>query len=101
MELAVIGGNEFTLGFMMSGIKEIHEVENGNQAEKAVRNVMENKNIGIMIIDGQTMNSLDERIQEEVEMSVNPVAVVLSTEASQEALRKMIIKSIGIDLWKD
>ena len=101
MELAIVGGNEFTLGFMMTGIKTVHEVDSASDASKAIQAVMENKNIGIMIIDQQTINLLDDRTQDEVSHSVNPVAVVLSTETSQEGLRKMIMKSIGIDLWKD
>ncbi|MFC1754735.1 V-type ATP synthase subunit F [Thermoproteota archaeon] len=102
MELAVIGTPEFTLGFRLAGISKVIDIEDNDNADKKIAELMGDEGIGIMIVDEHTINSLSERIRETVESSVKPVSVVVSTEASaQEALRKMIIKSIGVDLWKD
>ena len=62
---------------------------------------MENKQIGIMIVDEKTVERLDERMREKLMVSVSPVVVTLSTQSSQDELRRMIIKSIGIDVWKE
>jgi len=43
---------------------------------------------------------LDEHDRMDIEESVMPVFLPLSINASQEGLRKMIIKSVGVDLWK-
>ncbi len=101
MELAVVGPEEFVLGFTLSGIKNIFEVENPDEAERRVEKIVEDKQIGIMIIDEKTMESLDERMREKLLVSVSPVVVTLSTQSSQDELRRMIIKSIGIDVWKE
>ncbi len=99
MEIAVVGGSEFVLGFRLAGIKKALEVEEA--PNEVVRKVMEDEDVGIIIIDQKTIDKLDERTREDVEMSVSPVAVILSEESSQESLRKMIKKSIGVDLWQD
>ncbi|MBU0536191.1 MAG: V-type ATP synthase subunit F [Nanoarchaeota archaeon] len=102
MEIAVIGRPEFTLGFRLSGITKVIDVENTDDSEKKIAEIMKDQNIGIMVTDDATITCLSERTREAVETSVKPVAVVVSTESTaQDTLRKMIIKSIGVDLWKD
>ncbi|MBI4150086.1 V-type ATP synthase subunit F [Candidatus Woesearchaeota archaeon] len=99
MELAVIGGSAFTLGFALSGIKRIIEAD-VNPAV-AFKQTMQEGNVGIIITDEATMSKLDEHVRDDIEHSVKPVVVVLSAEATQEGLRKMIKKSIGVDLLKE
>ena len=103
MEIAVIGTPEFTLGFRLSGITKVIDVEDTERdSEKRFAEILEDKNIGIVISDEKVMKSLSERMREAVEATVRPVTVVVSTETpAQDALRRMIIKSIGVDLWKD
>jgi vacuolar-type H+-ATPase subunit F/Vma7 len=102
MEIAVIGNPRFTLGFRLSGITKVIDVEQSADAEKEIARIMADQNIGIVITDDETIANISERTRESVEASVKPVTVVVSTEATaQETLRKMIIKSIGVDLWKE
>lgn len=104
MELAVVGFPEFTLGFRLAGISKVIDIDESSEkeADKRMSELFEDQNIGILITDERTMNAMSERMREKVESSVRPVSVVVSTGATaQEALRKMIIKSIGVDLWKD
>ncbi|PIN86729.1 V-type ATP synthase subunit F [Candidatus Woesearchaeota archaeon CG10_big_fil_rev_8_21_14_0_10_44_13] len=101
MELAVIGIPEFTLGFRISGIRKVFDAESGAEAAKIFREMMQDAEVGIIITDDKTIQSLDDRTREDVEISVRPVTVIVSAESTaQEALRKMILKSIGVDLWK-
>jgi V/A-type H+/Na+-transporting ATPase subunit F len=97
-EIAVVGGTEFTLGFRLAGIKNIVTTTTPKQH---VNSFLENKNAGIVIIDTPTLHLLDEDTKEDVVNSINPVFVVVSEEAHQEALRKMIKQSIGVDLLKE
>jgi len=99
MEIAVVGGPEFILGFQLCGIHKCFEVN--ENPKQSIKQVFDDKEIGIIIIDQKTIDSLDEMTREDIEKSVNPVAIILSEQESQEALRKMIKKSIGIDLWKE
>jgi len=97
-EIAVIGGSEFVLGFQLAGIKKVYEED---APERKVLELMKDEGIGIIITDEKTMGKLSEYTREAVELSVKPVTVVVSEEgSSQESLRKIIKKSIGIDLWK-
>jgi V/A-type H+-transporting ATPase subunit F len=103
MELAVFGAPEFTLGFRLSGITKVVDVDESGRsdADKRLLDLIEDQNIGIIIADDRTMNSLSERMRERAESLVRPVIVIVSAEpTAQETLRKMIIKSIGVDLWK-
>ena len=98
MELAVIGGSAFTLGFGLSGVRTIRNVE--GDASMAFRELMARPEIGIVLTDQITLDQLPEHIRQGIQASVKPVIVVVSTgEGAQDALRKMIKKSIGVDLW--
>ncbi len=97
-EVIVIGGNEFNLGFQLAGIRKIIDAE--ENAEHKFREAFENPDTGIIITDDTTMGKLSANFREIVETSVKPSVVVLSTEGREEGLRQMIIKSIGVDLWK-
>ena len=97
MELAVCGSSAFTLGFGLSGIRHIRNVE--GDASVAFKELMANPEIGIILTDQPTIKGLPEFFQQSVQASVKPVIVVLSIDAAQDALRNMIKKSIGVDLW--
>lgn len=98
MELAVIGESAFTLGFSLSGIRHIRSVE--GDAAATFKEFMAHADIGIILTDQTTMDALPEHFRSSVQASLKPVIVVISAEAgAQEALRKMIKKSIGVDLW--
>ena len=51
-----------------------------------------------MIIDDTTISRLEEHELLDVEGSISPVFVQLSTKTSQDSLKKLIRKSIGVDL---
>ena len=96
-EIAALGGSEFILGFQLAGIKQTVEVSQTPEAD--FKRVMADRNVGIIMTDERTIKKLSERDRVMVESSVKPVIVVLSTEDYSEGLRKMIKKSIGVDLW--
>jgi len=97
--IVALGGEEFTLGFRLSGILAIKATED---VEADFEKLIAKEEIGIIITDEKTMSRLPEHARERIEGLVRPVTVVLSTDAAgQDTLRKKIIKSIGVDLWKD
>ncbi len=92
MEVAAVGGEEFTLGFELVGIKSF----NYRKAEQ-IRELAK-QDIGVIIIDEKTMESLGEYERKEFEDSIKPLFVVLSTENRGENLAKLIKRSIGVEL---
>ena len=97
-KMAVVGTPEFTLGFKMTGIREVINVKDPNNDVKLF---FSRDDIGIVIIDEDTVSKLDERTKEELITSITPVFVTVSTTSAQEELRNMIMQSIGVDLMKN
>ena len=96
MELAVIGKEDFCLGFSLAGIKNIFETEN---LAEAIGRVMVDQEVGVVVIDESLMGKLDEFEKAKIEASVRPVFMMLSLKEESDALKKMIKKSIGVELW--
>lgn len=97
LELAVVGKSEFTMGFRLAGIKKVYDTE--KDAEKVINHMMDKKEVGVVILDKEAFDTLDEFGKQKVEDAINPVFVVLSEEESDNNLRRMIKKSIGVDVW--
>lgn len=96
LEIVVIGTPKFVLGFRLAGVRKIIEAED-NPLNK-IKEIMADPNVGIIIADSETISKLDEYDRLDIESSVKPVVIVLSEEATSDSLRKMIRKSIGVDL---
>lgn len=99
VKIAAIGASDFSLGFQLAGIRDSIVV--GKEPMKQLLDIINNKKIGICVIDQKILDRLDSFYVKEIENSVKPVFIPLSTEATQDSLRRMIKKSIGVDLWKD
>ena len=96
MELAVIGKEDFCLGFSLAGVRNIFETA---EPAEAIEIVNRNLGIGVVIFDESLINKLDEFEKSKIESSVRPVFVMLSLKEESDALKKMIKKSIGVELW--
>ena len=98
VKLAVVGGSEFIVGFQLAGIRNIIEVT-GNYFNE-LKNLKNKKEIGIIVVDEKIMESLEPHQRKEIEASVEPVFIPVSTKVEQDSLKRLIKKSIGVDLWK-
>jgi len=96
-KLAVIGSEEFVLGFQLAGIKEVIEADKSNIMNR-IKEVISMKKIGIAVVDQKLTEGIDRHDRAEMESSVSPVFVELSTKTAQDNLRYLIKKSIGVDL---
>jgi len=99
VKVGVLGGSEFIVGFQLAGIRDTFEA-----TEKPLEDfntIRKNKDMSVVIVDDKILNKLEEHERLNIEDSIKPVFIPLSTESAQEGLRRLIIKSIGIDLWKD
>lgn len=98
VKTAVLGSNEFVVGFQLAGIKDTIEVSDNPMND--INNLKNNKEIGIVVIDENIMENLDKHQKLEVEDSVDPVFIPVSTKVEQDSLKRLIKKSVGVDLWK-
>lgn|SRR3989338_993027 len=98
MEIAAIGTSETMLGFRLAGIRQTVIVD--DELESDINKLISDQNIGIIIIDQQTFERFDELTRDRLRSIVKPAVVVLSTAYENEDLRRMIKKSIGVDIWE-
>ena len=98
VKIAVVGGSEFTVGFQLAGIKDI--IETGKNPFDGIKSLKSRKDIGIAIIDEKIMENLQMHERSEIENSIEPVFIPISSKIEQDSLKRLIKKSIGVDLWK-
>ena len=98
VKTAVLGSNEFIVGFQLAGIKDTIEVS--DNPFRDINNLKTKKEHGVIIIDENIMENLEKHERIKVEDSVDPVFIPISTKVEQDSLKRLIKKSIGVDLWK-
>ena len=99
MEIVAIGDEHFVTGFELAGVRHTFVVDRTNASETFER-IMENDDIGIVVMDNTTYDMLSERLKERAMTQVKPTVVVLSHDVSaEENLRLLIKRALGIDLW--
>ena len=99
MELAVLGSQEFTLGFQLAGISNIFNPENDEEISSQLKSLLNSKEVGIIVIDSSIISTLPERLRNQLSASVTPTVLGIGTE-EDTTLRDTIRKAIGVDLWK-
>ena len=101
MELAAIGKSEFVTGFRLAGIRKIYVTSDVNSLESAVKSVLSDKSVGIVVMHNDDISNLPEILKKKLNESVQPTVVALggSGEGST-SLREKIKQAVGVDLWK-
>ena len=99
MELAVLGSQEFTLGFQLAGISNIFNPEDDEETSSQLKSLLNSKEVGIIVIDSSIISTLPERLRNQLSASVTPTVLGIGTE-EDTTLRDTIRKAIGVDLWK-
>jgi len=98
VKIAAIGSNEFVVGFQLAGIRDVMEIS--DKPYDDLKNLRSQKEMGIVIIEDKVIEALEQHQRTEIEASLDPVFIPLSTKIEQDSLKRLIKKSIGVDLWK-
>jgi len=99
-KIACLGTEKFILGFQLAGIRKTIIVNEKLNLLDQFLALLDDKEIGIVIVDEDILDKLESQDRTDIEDSVDPVFIPLSDTASSDNIRKLIIKSIGVDLWK-
>lgn len=99
MEISVVGSPAFTLGFQLAGLSDLHNPEGDEALHSILRSLLNNKSVGIVVVDSAMLADLPERLRNQLSASVSPTVLGIGTE-EDTALRDTIRKAIGVDLWK-
>ncbi|MDD1657489.1 MAG: V-type ATP synthase subunit F [Methanomicrobiales archaeon] len=100
MEIAVIGGSEFVVGFRLAGIRKIYDAEDEEKLKRSVSTVMEDPDVGILVIYAKDMERLPARLRSTLENSIRPTVITIGAEEGGLSMRDRIKRSVGVDLWK-
>ena len=97
-EVAVIGDENFVVGFQLAGIKNVQQA--GERPFEKMKVFMDNKKTGMVIVDETTMEKLNKYERVELENSANPIFLTLSKKDDDERMRRLIIEAVGVDIWE-
>lgn len=98
VKMSVLGSNEFVVGFQLAGIKDTIEVSDNPMND--INKLKTQKEAGVVVVEERILEGLDKHQRLEVEDSVDPVFIPVSTKVEQDSLKRLIKKSVGVDLWK-
>ena len=97
MDIAVIGSDEFTLGFRLAGIRRVFVANSENYQEKILE-ALSQSTIGILAVDAKDLDNLSYQVRNRVLDSIQPVVVPVGGDESD--LREKVKRVIGVDLYK-
>jgi len=99
MEIAIVGTPEFTLGFQLAGITRLHNPESIEETGNVLRTMLEENEVGIIVIDAAELTSLPGKLRQRLSDSISPTVLGIGTE-EDNTLRESIKSALGVDLWK-
>ena len=99
MEIAVVGTTEFTLGFQLAGVTRLHHPADLEETAKVLRSLLNQIEVGIIVIDSADLTQMPERLRQQVSDSITPTVLGIGTE-EDNTLRESIKSALGVDLWK-
>ncbi len=98
MEIAVVGKSDFVIGFRLAGIRKTYEANNDIEAK--IQNALNDKNVGILIVNNDDMIRLSPHLRQTLEDSVEPTVIAIGGKGESTNLREKIKQAVGVDLWK-
>ena len=106
MKIAVIADKDTTLGFALTGIKDLYAVDNREDAKSALAAVMRNSEIGVVIITERYAHSLREDISRfREEHPLYPLLVEVADKKGkmtrEDPIRLLIKRAVGLDIKAD
>ena len=97
MQIAVLGSDEFVLGFRLAGIRRVFVANSDNYQEKMLE-AMSQPTIGILAVDAKDLDNLSFQVRQKVMDSIQPVVVPVGGDDGD--LREKVKRAIGVDLYK-
>ena len=97
MEIAVVGSEEFVVGFRLAGILKVFGVE-PDRLPQTVESLMEDESIGILAVHTRDMERLPQQLRDRMMKSVDPVVIPVGEEEGD--IRDKVRRAMGIDLYR-
>lgn len=97
MEFAVIGSDEFVLGFRLAGIRRVYAVH-PQEYEQKLLDLVTDPSVGILAINTTDLSKVSPGSRKRALESISPVVVPVGGEEGD--LREKVRRAIGVDLYK-
>ena len=98
MELAVVGRDDFVLGFRLAGVRKCYSVE-PEALEAKVDAVVDDPSVGILVLSTEDLQRLSHATRRRLETAPRPVVIAIGAQ-EEEDLRAKVKRAIGVDLFK-
>ena len=102
-KVAVIGDELLTRGMRLSGVRHVYSVETTEEVENAIKDAAGKEDVGMIVInEGLAKKVRDRKLLNLMDSSIAPLFVLVPAHNAQEeytdALRRLIIRAVGIDI---
>jgi len=97
MEVAVVGSQDFVVGFRLAGIRNIYET-NSETLESTIQEILDTEDVGILVVNMKDMERLPASLRIRLDESTAPVVIPVGTDEGD--MRDKVRRAIGIDLYK-
>lgn len=103
MKISVIADRDTVNGFALAGIKDLYAVDNREEAKKALAEVMENPDMGVVIITERYALYLTDDIRRwREEKPLYPLIVEIQDKKGkverEDPIRVLIKRAVGLDI---
>ncbi|MFQ5909790.1 MAG: V-type ATP synthase subunit F [Thermoplasmata archaeon] len=98
MEIAVVGDEDFVLGYKLVGIRKTYPAED-EKLESVIDGVLMDEKVGILILSSRSLGKVSAGSKRRIMSSSHPVVISVGVE-EEEDLREKVKKAIGVDLYK-
>ena len=92
-----MGSPDFVVGFKLAGVRRVHETS-AETVEGIVQEVLNNREIGILIISSKDMERFPASLRSRLIDSTSPVVIPVGLDKGD--MRDKVRRAIGIDLYK-
>jgi len=97
MEVAVLGSEDFVLGFRLAGVRCVH-IASADDYEEKLMKLLDDSSIGVLAVRSSDLGHLSPAARARAMESIAPVVVPVGGEEGD--LREKVKRAIGIDLYK-
>lgn len=97
MEIAVVGSEEFVVGFRLAGVRRVYGITPDKLQETVVK-LMDEVDVGILAVHTKDLERLPLQLRTRMMASVDPVVIPVGEEEGD--MRDKVRRAIGIDLYK-
>ncbi len=104
-KIVVIGSEQVTLGFKLSGVHS-YTISDAGEAEALLKDLLQDGEVGLIILGSGIVSQIkDKKILDVISSSILPMVIeipALGAERNEDdLLRNLIIRAIGIDIGKN